>query len=94
MQVKNINYETIEMMFKKELYCTLFLSIDNNSEVSIHKRDNEIVFTFDNGDIKTLPFEKGLQVIRKLKSLIKDLKDKLYYCNITNVIINIKYKEI
>lgn len=94
MQVNRIDYHLIEMMFKGRRFCTLSLSIENKDDVEIKRQGDKISFLFKNGDFKELPFDKGIEIIKKLKPLLKDLKDNLTYCNILNCYISLKYKEI
>lgn len=82
------------MMFKGRRFCTLLLSIENKDEVEIKRQGDKISFLFKNGDFKELPFDEAMVIIKKLKPLLKDLKDNLTYCNILNCCISLKYKEI
>lgn len=94
MQVNRIDYHLIEMMFRGKRFCTLSLSIENKDEVEIKRQGDIISFIFKNGDFKELPFDEAMIIIKKLRPLIKDLKDNLTYCNILNCYIGLKYKEI
>lgn len=97
MQVNRIDYNLIEMMFRGRRFCTLSLSIENKDKkdkVEIKRQGDKISFLFKNGDFKELPFDEAMEIIKKLKPLLKDLKDNLTYCNILNCCISLKYKEI
>ena len=94
MQVDRIDFSVIEMMFKGRRFCTLLLSIENKDEVEIKRQGDKISFLFKNGDFKELSLDEGIKIIKKLKPLLKDLKDNLIYCNILNCCISLKYKEI
>ena len=93
MQVNRIDFSLIEMMFKGRRFCTLSLSIENKDEVEIKRQGDKISFLFKNGDFKELSFDEAMVIIKKLKPLLKDLKDNLTYCNILNCCIILKYKE-
>ena len=94
MQVNRIDFSLIEMMFKGRRFCTLSLLIENKDEVEIKRQGDRISFLFKNGDFKELSFDEAMIIIKKLKPLLKDLKDNLIYCNILNCCIILKYKEI
>ncbi len=94
MQVNRIDFSLIEMMFKGRRFCTLSLLIENKDEVEIKRQGDRISFLFKNGDFKELSFDEAMIIIKKLKPLLKDLKDNLTYCNILNCCIILKYKEI
>lgn len=94
MQVDRIDFSVIEMMFRGRKFCVLSVLIDNTDEMEIKRRDKTIEFLFKNGDLKKLSFDEGIEIIKRLKPLLKDLKENLRYCNILDNAIFIKYKEI
>lgn len=94
MKVNRIDFSLIEMMFRGRRFCVLSLSIENTDSVEIKRQGDRISFLFKNGDFKELSFDEAMVIIKKLKPLLKDLKDNLTFCDILNCCISLKYKEI